>query len=663
MRLLNTETLCLETYVGRDTPPYAILSHTWESNEILFHDIHFQGEYPRWKGMPGAAKVLKSAAMAAANGFSHIWIDSCCIDKNSSSELSEAINSMFTWYENSAACYAYLSDIASTSDLIHDGRAFDSRYKSNRHQALEDSRWFTRGWTLQELIAPREVCFFDSYWQFLGTRTSLAKRISAKTLIDIGVLLPRLTSLVSLFDQERCRLDECSVHTKMGWARNRITTRPEDRAYSLMGLFDVNMPLLYGEGSVKAFRRLQDEIIKRTNDQSILLHRPSNWTEANSVFAESPDDFKPEDRFLSSHRQEHFLMQTTKHGLQVDVLLCPAPYTLLGPRLDTEARVPYLCILESAFGDDPLVLHRPAILVEELEKDHVYYRISKEIFRIQHDDHGRAVLTSPAGDRNRHIEEVFDSSKTKRRRIRLTEKFEKRMQYSSLGSKIFLQPISKHLNAPSYRYGACLPAMTNGAIKGTLSVHNTKSSLKLILVAFIRMHLGNSGDDSIGIFIFSYDNKFELGASNKGSGQIFAHIVEDRRWMKTRDFDESKTKTNTSFLKIDDIDKELWRLPLNLTSHGVFDHEVSSWEQWEKEWRRNHVLYNILQTRELHRNDSASIATTDGNKITARISEEMFLEEPVHHLHVHVGRNRSPRGMDAVRKVATYFHPRTRKRK
>ncbi|KAI1260518.1 hypothetical protein F5Y18DRAFT_249707 [Xylariaceae sp. FL1019] len=662
MRLLNTKTLCLETYVGSDTPRYAILSHTWESSEILFHDIHLQDASRGWKTMPGAAKVLKSAAkvlksaaMAAATGFSHIWIDSCCIDKNSSSELSEAINSMFTWYANSGVCYAYLSDIAPF--------AFDSQYESTRHQALEESRWFTRGWTgLQELLAPSVVWFFDSCWVFLGTRTSLAKRISTKTQIDVGVLLPGLESSLPTFSHHKPRLDECSVHTKMGWARSRTTTRPEDMAYSLMGLFDVNMPLLYGEGSVKAFRRLQEEIIKGTNDQSILLHRPSNWTEANSVFAESPDDFKTEDRFFSSHRQEHFLMQTTKHGLEVDVLLCPAPYTLLGPRLDTFSGVPYLCILESAFGDDPLELHRPAILVEELEKHQVYYRISREIFRIQHDNRGRAVLTSPA-DRSRHVEEVFDFSKTKRRKIRLTEKFEKRMRYSFLDSTIFLQQISKHTHAPSYRYGTCLPAMTNGAIKRTFSVHRTNTSLKLILVAFIRMHRGNSGDDSIGIFIFSYDNQFELNAPSKGPVQMFAHIVEDRTWMTTKDFSVSKITTNPSFLKIDDIDKELWRLPLNPTSHGVFDHEVPSWEQWEKEWRRNHVLYSILQTRELHRNAPASLTTSDGAQVTVRISEEMFLEEPVHHLHVHVGPNGNSRGMDAIRKMVTLFHPRTRKRK
>ncbi|KAI1269259.1 heterokaryon incompatibility protein-domain-containing protein [Xylariaceae sp. FL1019] len=242
MRLLNTTTFRLETFLGDWIPRYAILSHTWESDEL------------RWKAKGGAKKVARSVKIARRHGYKYIWIDTCCIDKSSSAELSEAINSMFEWYKNAQVCYVYLSDVQSPRNW--------------KDVALRRSKWFKRGWT--ELIAPRKVIFFGTTWKKLGTRARMARKIQHITRVDMDVLL-RATRIHRFRPGISQSLKRHSIHSKMLWAAGRSTARPEDRAYSLMGLFSVNMPLLYGEGKSKAFRRLQEEILKSSNDQSILL--------------------------------------------------------------------------------------------------------------------------------------------------------------------------------------------------------------------------------------------------------------------------------------------------------------------------------------------------------------------------------------------------------
>jgi len=168
------------------------------------------------------------------------WIDTCCIDKTSSAELSEAINSMFSWYQKSQVCYAYLSDVSSSAN---------DHYKAKSE--FRRSNWFTRGWTLQELLAPKFVEFYDQNWVEIGTRAAMQK------------LLHEITGIRTFDD-----IGSANVAEKMSWASRRVTTRIEDQAYCLMGLFGVNMPLLYGEGA-KAFLRLQLEIWNMTNDESI----------------------------------------------------------------------------------------------------------------------------------------------------------------------------------------------------------------------------------------------------------------------------------------------------------------------------------------------------------------------------------------------------------
>ena len=162
------------------------------------------------------------------DGLQYAWIDACCIDKTNSSELSEAINSMYQWYKNVAVCYVYMFDVEIRSPLID--------------LSFEGSAWHTRGWTLQELIAPEIAKFYAFNWQYIGEKTALRTKISAITGIRVAALAGE-------------PLEKFSIAQRMSWASTRTTTRVEDVAYSLLGIFDVHMPMLYGEGK-KAFVRL-----------------------------------------------------------------------------------------------------------------------------------------------------------------------------------------------------------------------------------------------------------------------------------------------------------------------------------------------------------------------------------------------------------------------
>ncbi|KAH6689882.1 heterokaryon incompatibility protein-domain-containing protein, partial [Plectosphaerella plurivora] len=234
MRLIDVKTLEFKDCIG--TPdPYAILSHTWGEDEVSFRDF---GDEQKRTTQRGFQKIKFASQQALDDGISYVWVDTCCINKESSAELSEAINSMFKWYERAKVCYAYLEDV---SDLA---------------ASLSSSRWFTRGWTLQELIAPRSIQFFGTGWKILGSKESLLRLLVEITNIDITILAG--TS----------KLSQVSVAERMRWASHRQTTREEDTAYCLMGIFDVNMAMLYGEGP-KAFIRLQEEIMKETDDQTL----------------------------------------------------------------------------------------------------------------------------------------------------------------------------------------------------------------------------------------------------------------------------------------------------------------------------------------------------------------------------------------------------------
>ncbi|KAF5344876.1 hypothetical protein D9758_011543 [Tetrapyrgos nigripes] len=259
MRLLHTRTLQFREF-QTDTPPYAILSHTWEDEEVTYHDILHLSIAKRKSGF---RKVIKACLHARKYKFDWIWIDSCCINKESSAELSEAINSMYQYYADAQVCYAYLCDVSSTEDP--DPRDTGSSFKR--------CRWFRRGWTLQELLAPSYVVFLDRDWMEVGTKWSLRDAISAITSIPSGVL-------------ENGDIEKYSIAQRMSWAALRETTRPEDQAYCLMGIFGVSMPPIYGEGGPKAFMRLQQEIIKEFDDRSIFAWvAPPGETEPRGLLA------------------------------------------------------------------------------------------------------------------------------------------------------------------------------------------------------------------------------------------------------------------------------------------------------------------------------------------------------------------------------------------
>jgi len=255
MRLLNVVTLEMEEFERRDEQPeYAILSHTWgpQKHEVNLEDMRKEKK-PVWK--KGFFKVLKTCAQAKADKISHVWIDSCCIDRSNITELSESINSMYRWYENAKFCYVFLED-------VHSGQAIEDQFV--------DSRWFTRGWTLQELLAPRMLIFFTSDWNLLGTRFEMADSIEAASRIDPEFLGDNTRNGI--------RIREASVAQRMSWASARETSKEEDAAYYLLGIFGINMPLIYGEGMQSAFLRLQEEILRQSDDQSIFA-----WMNVNSV--------------------------------------------------------------------------------------------------------------------------------------------------------------------------------------------------------------------------------------------------------------------------------------------------------------------------------------------------------------------------------------------
>ncbi|KAF8854457.1 HET-domain-containing protein [Acephala macrosclerotiorum] len=296
MRLLNAKTLQLEDFVGdENVPKYAILSHTWGKDEISLQT--WNNKDKETKG--GFAKIKYCCDQAIRDNLEWTWIDTCCIDKSSSAELSEAINSMFRWYQNAVVCYAYLFDVPGHVNPAED------------RSELVVSRWFKRGWTLQELLAPKNLIFFSSTWKRIGTKEELYQPLADITGIEAETLQGE-------------DLQAVSVATRMSWAATRETTRTEDMAYCLLGIFDINMPLLYGEGK-RAFFRLQEEILKANSDQSIFAWGTSPIIkveqflddEMNKLVNQSSEDLVIDSRFggLLADSPADF-----KHSQHIDAL-------------------------------------------------------------------------------------------------------------------------------------------------------------------------------------------------------------------------------------------------------------------------------------------------------------------------------------------------------
>jgi hypothetical protein len=253
MRLLernNDGEFSLTKNFSNHIPNYAILSHTWgaDTEEVNFRDlIDGTGE-----SKDGYGKIRFCGEQASRDGLQYFWVDTCCIDKSNSTELAEAINSMFRWYRNAAKCYVYLSDV-STAERKRSASLSDCSWES----AFRASRWFTRGWTLQELLAPSSVEFFSLEGKRLGDKKTLERQIHEITGIAVSAI-------------HGAPLSRFGVEERLLWAENRQTTREEDKAYSLLGIFDVYMPLIYVEGRDNALSRLREEINKPSRGEPTL---------------------------------------------------------------------------------------------------------------------------------------------------------------------------------------------------------------------------------------------------------------------------------------------------------------------------------------------------------------------------------------------------------
>ncbi|CAN9199705.1 unnamed protein product [Alternaria alternata] len=268
MRLLRlnreNSTWILEDFPGPMTPFYAILSHTWGRNEdeVKYEDIQSGLRRKDDTSKPGYEKLRFCQEKVEKDGLVYFWIDTCCIKKSDSSELQRSLASMFYWYQRAARCYVYLCDVS-----IHESTEDpESRWE----QAFSKSRWFKRGWTLQELIAPSSIFFFSKENSFIGDKKELASTISTITRIPGPAL-------------EGLELSFFSRNERMSWTCTRVTTVPEDAAYCLIGIFDVELNMLYAEGDYDkrknaAMRRLRKAIeVEDTGPQDVLRIGAASW--------------------------------------------------------------------------------------------------------------------------------------------------------------------------------------------------------------------------------------------------------------------------------------------------------------------------------------------------------------------------------------------------
>ncbi|KAF2126884.1 HET-domain-containing protein [Dothidotthia symphoricarpi CBS 119687] len=347
MLLLNVcpgESALVVWFNDNDVPNYAILSHTWGPDEISYQELVWINRIKAFSTQPntqssfmlmamgmmmgngnsgssfgsiaeddllsrrGYSKIIEASREAQNLGYKYVWIDTCCIDKSSSAELQEAINSMYRWYENAEVCLVYLEDIPTPR---RDGVKTASEIAK---LAFETSRWSTRGWTLQELVAPAVCRFYFGDWTLMGEKVEFLEELSQTTGIPTFVF------------EERRSAAEVSVAERMSWAAFRKTTRIEDQAYCLLGLFDIQMPLLYGEGE-KAFTRLQEQILKTTDDYSLFAWSAVTADESTyrGLLARSPVEFRDCGTIELENVISTFPIGSTPIGLRVQFEFLPDP--------------------------------------------------------------------------------------------------------------------------------------------------------------------------------------------------------------------------------------------------------------------------------------------------------------------------------------------------
>ncbi|GIZ38059.1 hypothetical protein CKM354_000148500 [Cercospora kikuchii] len=314
MWLINTDTLELEEFFEPAIPSYAILSHRWTNHETTFKD------YKKGRKLEslGHRKTVDFCAVARSRGHPYAWIDTACIDKQSSSELSEAINSMYRWYQMSAECLVHLADVMYTDIPPRSGKLTE-----RLHQQLCLSDWFTRGWTLQELIAPRCVLFFTQDWKLFGCKSTASRTINGfrandTACMDLADALSSITSIPKELLTFQWPLEEYTIAARAKWLANRKVTRIEDQAYCALGLFGVNMGLLYGEGK-RAWSRLQEEIVRNSHDESIFAWPMAYGSRAQPRFSSSPAPFSVVSPTISTVYGLRPLYTITNQGLRWDL--------------------------------------------------------------------------------------------------------------------------------------------------------------------------------------------------------------------------------------------------------------------------------------------------------------------------------------------------------
>lgn len=353
MRLIDcrSDPLLLKEYFGSPTDRFAILSHTWDAQgEVTLQQFANLDSRTLAKGWE---KIEKTCRKALECGYDYVWIDSCCIDKTNNAELTESINSMFQWYSDAGLCLVYLND-----------------FSADDHGTLRNARWFTRGWTLQETIAPREAYFYDSSWRYFGTKETLCQELASITGIDAGVLSPPSGADI------RDLLADTPVARRMSWAASRQTAKLEDTAYCLIGLFGVNMPMLYGEGA-QAFARLQEEIIRDSNDLTLFAWTAKTGNQSTTpgqqagtamyrgILAQSPAEFAGLGNLVLDHDlQFNSDYSMSNKGLRI--------HTFLHPTSDSEDVVmPLHCHTQDTNGQKMPQLG----LFLKHERASVYFRV------------------------------------------------------------------------------------------------------------------------------------------------------------------------------------------------------------------------------------------------------------------------------------------------
>jgi len=334
-------------------PQYAILSHRWSNEEVSFQEFTSQTEMIRRKD--GFAKILNACNQAASDGYEYIWIDTCCIDKTNLVELTEAINSMYRWYENSNQCYAYLFDVFGQKAGQFDDRSFAA------------SEWFWRGWTLQELIAPPRLTFYDKNWEKLGDKSMFSHQISEITGIPLEVI------------QGEQAVRALTVAQRMSWMALRSTERIEDLAYCLLGLFEISMPMIYGEGE-KAFERLQLEIMNQSTDQTLFAWSHNNDFPCRGLLARHPIQFENcRNVTLFNDWKHQSVFERTNKGIRVTMPLIRYGYLrAYDPPMRCSAILP--CYKKSS-ADLPLAIP----LVRAHPSEQIYVR-GGDVYTHAHED-------------------------------------------------------------------------------------------------------------------------------------------------------------------------------------------------------------------------------------------------------------------------------------